>query len=96
VWWHGGAALLAPAVWAASHEAAHQSIAIGNVPNATTSTSVVAARAILITKTILTETPYLVVGVHRAGLFAGPLSRYTSWQLEHASAMLLVASETFS
>src|SRR5262249_60963135 len=35
-------------------------------------------------------------GVHRAGLSAGPLSRYTSWQVEQASARSLVASDTFS
>ena len=39
---------------------------------------------------------FLRVGVHRAGLSAGPLSRYTSWQLEQASARVFVASDTFS
>src|SRR5262249_6710239 len=35
-------------------------------------------------------------GAHRARLSAGPLSRYTAWQFEHASARSFVASETFS
>jgi YtkA-like len=39
---------------------------------------------------------FWIDGVHRAGLFAGPLSRYTSWQLAHASASVFVASDTFS
>ncbi len=39
---------------------------------------------------------YFNGAVHRDALSAGPVSRYTSWQLEHASARLFVASETIS